>query len=116
MLCIAFTLAALFMSGAAITGTNPAPGDSLNNEHEAMGPGSTNRRPYAEWDANGDGRIDEDEFYAGYEASGLFDKWDINDDGVVDSRELGEGMYVTWDFDDQTHIDDAGAPTYWFRE
>lgn len=66
-----------------------------------MESGRTSKAVTLPWNGNGDGVLDEGEFYGG-----LYDTWDVNDDGQVDESEwntagsdfnLGNQTWSEWD-------------------
>lgn len=93
---IVLVLAALFVSAPAYAASDGS-ADAMNNKQQVQNDALWD---YASWDANNNDMLEENEFYAGYEESGLFEVWDTNDDGSLDQDEFGEGLYGTWDAND----------------
>lgn len=67
---------------------------------------------YSDWDANGDGLVDENEWNdLGWDYS--YNYWDADSDGYLDSGEFYDGVYDTYDANEDGHWnngewDDAG--------
>ena len=72
---------------------------------------------YPDWDTSGDGLVDEEEFGAlGHDWD--YDTWDSDANGYVDSGEFYDGLYTTYDSEEDGHWqlgnwDDAGEEG-WF--
>lgn len=58
-----------------------------------------------EWDGDGDGRVDQDEFDRGLERVRAFHQYDDDGDGEVTDRELGAALFDSWDMDGNAAID-----------
>ena len=58
---------------------------------------------YDDFDTNGDGGIDQDEFNETY--SNSYDQWDVNDDGVIDDREFYDFTYDRLDTNSDEYLD-----------
>lgn len=59
---------------------------------------------YADLDTNNDGLLDENEFGAlGYDWD--YDAWDTNEYGFVDSGEFYDGLYASYDANEDGHWD-----------
>ena len=77
---------------------------------------------FNDWDADGSGTIDYEEWDTGFDDEGVFDSWDANDDNMLDDQEYGEGIYNTYDADESgdwsedeygDYSDDAGDEGFW---
>lgn len=66
-----------------------------------------NSNTYASMDANSDGNVSKDEFYAYYDDADVFGIWDANQDGLIDEDEFVDGLYGYYDDNDDGTIDDA---------
>lgn len=70
---------------------------------------------YADWDTNKDGLLEQSEFNNG-PFVGKYTYWDYNNDGYLDSYEVYNGIYATYDSNDDGYwengewhdFDDAG--------
>ena len=69
------------LGAAALLGAGPAPAAN------------------GDWDADADGMIDREEFDAGYDRTGLFQRFDTDGDGSLDGRELAGVRYASMDVD-----------------
>ncbi|GHB13679.1 EF-hand domain-containing protein [Modicisalibacter luteus] len=77
---------------------------------------------FSEWDSDGDGVVNYEEFDAGFDDEGLYNSWDANGDNMLDEQEYGEGIYNTYDRDGSGDWsedeygdfgDDAGDEGFW---
>lgn len=59
---------------------------------------------FAEWDADEDTYLGENEWGAYWADRGIYEDWDLNDDAGVDETEFGEGLFGAWDRDDDDII------------
>lgn len=112
---ILFVLAALFVLGP-LDAADGGAAESMNDTSAAMNAGNGGAARFAEWDVDDDKRLSRQEFFAGFEASGVFEDWDVDHSGALDTHEVGEGMYSTWDYDDDSTIEIDEKGGYWFRE
>lgn len=60
----------------------------------------------AEWDADADQQLSEDEFRTAIEESGVFERWDTDSNGTLSREELRDGLYGGIDTDDDLTISD----------
>lgn len=60
----------------------------------------------ADWDADADQQLSEDEFRSGIEESGVFEGWDADSSGGLSSEELRDGLYGGIDTDSDLTISD----------
>lgn len=76
---------------------------------------------YSDWDTTGDGLIDADEFgvlTSSWDVDWDYDPWDADGDGYLDSGEFYDGIYTTYDLNEDGHWqngewDDAGEAGLW---
>lgn len=52
-----------------------------------------------DWDSDGDGSLNRDEWSAGMDSSSAFGDWDTNASGMIEAEEFGEGMFARYDAD-----------------
>lgn len=60
----------------------------------------------ADWDADADEQLSQDEFRTGIEDSGVFERWDTDSSGSLSREELRDGLYGGIDTDDDLTISD----------
>lgn len=60
-----------------------------------------------DWDVDGDGVLDQEEFCSGLGDEGLFDQWDADNDGLLEVNEYSEGIFEIWDTDDDGYIEES---------
>lgn len=51
------------------------------------------------YDVDDDGSVTMDEFNAGFDSSGEYDKWDADGDGMLSREEFNAGVYSKYDSD-----------------
>lgn len=70
--------------------------------------GLDSRRAYDDWDTDGDGLLNPDEFSAARfdERAQRFGEWDVDRDGLVDQDELAAGLLDRWDRDADGVLDE----------
>jgi Ca2+-binding EF-hand superfamily protein len=54
---------------------------------------------YGSLDTDGDGTIDRNEFRAGFDQLGYWNRWDSDRDGQLGRDEFNTGLYDVWDAD-----------------
>lgn len=60
-----------------------------------------------DWDSDKDGRYSEAEFGDGMKKSGRFAEWDANGDGNLDEDEFNSGNFARYDGDQSGDIDET---------
>ena len=84
-----------------------------NNAVSHWYPAGANYGTYADWNTNGDGWLDTNEFNSGLDRTGFYNGWDTNTDNVIDTNEYDTGLFNLWDTNRDTNIDanewDLGA-------
>ena len=60
----------------------------------------------SEWDGDGDGAINEEEFGAGFGEAGVYGSWDEDGDGSLTEDEFNTGVYEGYDADDSGAIEE----------
>ena len=58
---------------------------------------SLGERDVREYDADGDGMLNRDEYRTYYDRSGVFRRYDANSDGLLDENEYREGTLYSYD-------------------
>ena len=66
---------------------------------------------FKDWDTNGDGQIDQNEFNAGIQKQGAFARWDTDHDKQLSEQEFERGMFKDYDVNGDNAIlqDEAGT-------
>lgn len=75
-------------------------------------------------DSDGDSQLGEDEFAGFYQECGIYADWDANDDEFIDEEEFSDGLFDMYDdnddgfvsdveWDDGHMVDDAGDDGFW---
>jgi hypothetical protein len=64
---------------------------------------------WSDWDTDGDTYLSEDEYNTAYSnyswyTPTLYGDWDVNDDNLLDENEWNDGLFNTWDADDDTYL------------
>lgn len=59
-----------------------------------------------EWDMDGDGMLNQDEWNTGWNESGVFNDWDGDGDGMLTSDEFNTGVYGGYDRDGDGMLND----------
>lgn len=74
------------------------------------GPAPAQELTWDDWDGNGDGQVDQDEFSAGMQQQGAFARWDSDGDKRLTEEEFARGMFRDYDVnsDDAILHDEAG--------
>lgn len=67
---------------------------------------------FGEYDLNDDDYLDENEWSAGWGDSDWFNDYDANDDELVDNNEWDEGIFDTWDDNDDGFWNDDEFDTF----
>lgn len=62
---------------------------------------------FADWDANGDERLDQQEFQMWWNEEGPTDEWGFEDRDELPRDELSEHVYEAWDRDDDGSVTEA---------
>ncbi|AKD05193.1 hypothetical protein POKO110462_21740 [Pontibacter korlensis] len=52
---------------------------------------------WSSWDANGDGKLEEEEFRKSMTSTNLHQSWDKNQDKMIDEQEYTSGVFALWD-------------------
>ncbi len=60
----------------------------------------------SEWDADGDGVVNQEEFTTGWSDVGTYGEWDADGDGSLTEDEFNAGVYDGYDVDDSGVIED----------
>jgi hypothetical protein len=60
----------------------------------------------AEWDADSDGVINQEEFNAGWGDVGSYGEWDADGDGSLTEEEFNTGLFDGYDADDSGAIEE----------
>jgi hypothetical protein len=77
---------------------------------------------FGDWDGNGNGVIDSNEFATGFGDNGVYDGWDANSDGSLSEDEFNDGVFGAYDRNDNDTLeepefgdygDDAGDGGLW---
>ena len=73
-------------------------------------PATSQELVWKDWDSNGDGRVDQDEFSAGMKQQNAFARWDTDRDKSLTEEEFERGMFKDYDVnsDDAILQDEAG--------
>ena len=74
---------------------------------------------FTELDANEDALLDQDEFGAGLEESGIYEEWDADASGDLNQEEFQAGAFDAWDTDDDEALSEdefAGASEQWYEQ
>lgn len=84
----------------------------------AAGPAAA--QGFAEWDADGDGVLAQEEWDAGVASSSLFDNWDADGDGTITATEYESGLFGWFDDDGDGALSvaewDAGVDAWYGEE
>lgn len=68
---------------------------------------------FGDWDADGNGEIDNTEFTDVYENSGLYDNWNTNEEAGIDENESAEGIFSVFDGDNDGFLGKDEASDGW---
>ncbi len=81
--------------------------DLLSRSEFAPGEWFDSEKKWATYDADGDGFLEADEYYALVEEEDLYAAYDINNDGIVTANELQKGLFEAFDENDNESIEES---------